>query len=624
MRSETIPVYGSPELYPIHFFGDDGNAVGYWVDVLDELSRRTDIKFEQKLIGVRDGRDKIVNNGERALLGVILTSSAQFDFYRGFDFSEPLGEFNLRFYSSSEVNLSWMDLNNLPNRIAVIGRRGAFAKGWLERNSDDQIEFLEVDSFEDGLSKVLTNEADAFFGAEWATRFAYNNYFKSETALIEGPVVFTSGMALATNSPNRDLIFGVNQVSSQPDFQAYLLKTYLKWLPKKPLSPSEYILQKQHNLDDNIVMIVGLSIVIIFIGILFVIRLKYSEKVKLQRISTLSIRSTLHDLADPLNAILSAKGNDAAIVHSAHQQIEMMMQYHRMLLMSENQNLNLMKTCIIQPYLEKQISNISSIFTVVTEINFLEVEPAMVIQVNLDALSISLHNIVKNAYQHGAGNLNFEININQSNKAKLEIIASNQIAKTENSADTQNKTTLERTSFRHGLSIITDTVDLAGGSAFYRQHDGIFIMQLQLPAVILEQSAAETIKRKKFQISQASTFVIIDDSEYTLMALSQQLTDLGVGHITLNSEDQFAEFCTQNNEKLAGNYIFLIDKNLKSVSGFALLNILIGKFNVSVSNIIMMSGEIFNLEDELVRCAPEDVSVLYKPFKLIDYIEIIP
>ena len=274
-RSETVPVYGSPELYPIHFFDEGGNAVGYWVDVLDELSRRTDIKFRQKLIGVREGRDKIVNNGERALLGVVLTSSEKFDVYQGFDFSEPLGQFNLRFYSSSANNLTWIDLKNLPKRIAVIGRPGAFAKGWLERNSNEPIEFLEVDSFEDGLSKVLENEADAFFGAEWAARFAYNAYFKSDIGLIEGPIIYTTGMAFASNARNRDLIFGVNQVLSQPDFQAYLLETYLKWLPIKPLSPSEYISQKQHNLNYTIIVMAALSSTVIFIGILFFIWSKY-------------------------------------------------------------------------------------------------------------------------------------------------------------------------------------------------------------------------------------------------------------------------------------------------------------------------------------------------------------
>ena len=617
-------MYGSPELYPIHFFDEGGNAVGYWVDVLDELSRRTDIKFRQKLIGVREGRDKIVNNGERALLGVVLTSSEKFDVYQGFDFSEPLGQFNLRFYSSSANNLTWIDLKNLPKRIAVIGRPGAFAKGWLERNSNEPIEFLEVDSFEDGLSKVLENEADAFFGAEWAARFAYNAYFKSDIGLIEGPIIYTTGMAFASNARNRDLIFGVNQVLSQPDFQAYLLETYLKWLPIKPLSPSEYISQKQHNLNYTIIVMAALSSTVIFIGILFFIWSKYSEKAKLQRIATLSIRSTLHDLADPLNALLSAKGSDAAITESARNQIEMMMQYHRMLLTSGNQKYNFKNKDISKSYFEQQISDISSTFPLVTNINFLEVETGKAIQANLDALSIVLHNIVKNAYQHGDGTLNFEIKINQSRNAQLVIIASNQIKTYENSAETQNKMTLERRSSKHGLTIINDTVELAGGSSFYRKHESSFIIQIQLPVNILDQSVAATRENKKLQISKASAFVIIDDSEYTLMALSQQLTDLGFGYFALNSEDQFYEFCAENNEKLANNFIFLIDKNLKSVSGLELLNILIDKFKVSASDIVMMSGEILNHDNEPVRSIQEGVLVLPKPFKLIDYLEILP
>ena len=206
----------------------------------------------------------------------------------------------------------------------------------------------------------------------------------------------------------------------------------------------------------------------------------------------------------------------------------------------------------------------------------------------------------------------------------MVIIASNQIAKSENIAESQNKMSLERTSFKHGLSIINDTVELAGGSSFYRRHASSFIIQIELPVNIVDQSVAATRENKKLQISKASAFVIIDDSEYTLMALSQQLTDLGFGYFALNSEDQFYEFCAENNEKLANNFIFLIDKNLKSVSGLELLHILIDKFNVSASDIVMMSGEILNHDDELLRSIQEGVLVLPKPFKLIDYLEILP
>lgn len=622
-HSETVRVYGNSELYPIHFIDKDGKVVGYWVDVLDEISRRTDMKFTQKLTGVRQGHDKIVRDGERALLGLVLTSAAAFERYQDFDFSKPLGEFNLRFYSSSQSNISWIDLRNLPKKIAVIGRPGAFAKGWLERNSDAQIEFLEVDSFEDGLRKVLTSEADAFFGAEWAARFAYTRYFKSNNGIIEGPVIFSSKMALATNSSNRDLISLVNQVVDQSDFPNFLLKTYLKWLPRKPLSPNEYVELQRHKQNDIILLSLASILLIVLMAGAYFVRLKYKQKTRLERIARLSIRSTLHDLADPLNALIFAKPTDKATISNANEHIKAMMQYHRILLNSGSEQLNSIATCILDPYLRKKIDILNIMFPVSIQIDFVHVEPTTVVKTNLDALSIILHNVVKNAYQHGAGDLQIEVKITQSKVSELEFIASNQIVKRAAKANTQNDMTLESQSFKHGLSIISDTVQLADGYAFHRKKNDQFIMQFRLPAVILDQRAAKPRSPKKLQISKASLFVIIDDSEYTLAALASQLTDLGFRYSTLSSKDQFFEFCGQNAEKITDNFIFLVDKNLRSVSGVELVKILIDKFNVSASNVIMMSGDIMHFEDEIELNVPQDVLKLSKPLNLNDHIEVI-
>jgi DNA-binding NtrC family response regulator len=148
-------------------------------------------------------------------------------------------------------------------------------------------------------------------------------------------------------------------------------------------------------------------------------------------------------------------------------------------------------------------------------------------------------------------------------------------------------------------------------------------MQFRLPAVILDQHAAKPRSPKKLQISKASLFVIIDDSEYTLAALASQLTDLGFRYSTLSSKDQFFEFYAQNAEKITDNFIFLVDKNLRSVSGVELVKILIDKFNVSASNVIMMSGDIMHFEDEIEPNVPQDVLKLSKPLNLNDHIEVL-
>jgi DNA-binding NtrC family response regulator len=166
-------------------------------------------------------------------------------------------------------------------------------------------------------------------------------------------------------------------------------------------------------------------------------------------------------------------------------------------------------------------------------------------------------------------------------------------------------------------------VQLADGYAFHRKNKDQFIMQFRLPAVILDQHAAKPRSPKKLQISKASLFVIIDDSEYTLAALASQLTDLGFRYSTLSSKDQFFEFYAQNAEKITDNFIFLVDKNLRSVSGVELVKILIDKFNVSASNVIMMSGDMMHFEDEIEPNVPQDVLKLSKPLNLNDHIEVL-
>lgn len=236
-----IPVYGSPELSPLHFKAPTDLVVGYWVDLISALSEHSGYDFQQVLADVQIARDDLLDNPRPALLGMILEEARHFPGNEGLVFSESFGEFNIRFYGTTEDVYLLNAVNNLPQRLAYIDRPGAFAKRWLERNTNTSgVTFVPVTTFNEAVTLVADGDVDAFLGAEWPTRYAFIESGRTAPFnFFEGPVVLSSGMAFVALFEHAYLIDAVNAFAAHARETGLLGDLYEKWIPQQSLNSTQ-------------------------------------------------------------------------------------------------------------------------------------------------------------------------------------------------------------------------------------------------------------------------------------------------------------------------------------------------------------------------------------------------
>ena len=295
-------VYGNNELVGIQFIDTMGSPKGFWIDLLSLINKiDPSLNLVADMQGVRYGASQIKRFKEKALVGMVLDASKTREAYRDMLFSEGFGDFSLRFYSLSDLKTQLQKANP---KVAVIGKSGGFAKGYLESRMENA-NLVLVNSFDEALNKLIRNEVDLYFGADWPIRYFYHHGdFKNRLdGLIEGPKVFSSQMTFATHTANKDLITKINAARQKLTFNGNLYELEHKWLGVAPPSIyidkkiEEIILQrKNHNLIANSLLATLLALLLVTLFSIFKIR---GEK----KNSELYAAKLAHDIKNPLNAL---------------------------------------------------------------------------------------------------------------------------------------------------------------------------------------------------------------------------------------------------------------------------------------------------------------------------------
>lgn len=621
VKSETIKVYGTPAFIPLHFEGPDGQPVGFWVDVLEKLSIRLPIKLEQKLQGIHKGLKNITSAGEKALLGVITESWKSDDIFKDFVFSDPITKLHLRFYSFANDKLIWSDLDHIRGRVAVIGTPRALAQKWLEENATPSIQIVPVSSFKEGIERLVSGEADAFLGSEWATRYAYSQHFQSSLSLLEGPIVFSTGMTFAAHHTHAELIEDINEIINDPVFLKEVQDIYFKWIPDIPQSPEVYFKNKLRKNQQYLIFAILFSILLILILISYVLYYQLRQKTKLQTAATLAIRSTLHDLADPLNVLISDKTLSPQIRESAYQHITALMQYHRMLLISGASPESMKGTSVIGTFFTDSVSSLSDIFGLLVEFDIPEKYKNTTIETNLSGIRIILYNILKNCFDHGKNKVQIKINLEFRVITNIVIKVSNHIKSNHSAFFNEGNNFTKNENYNFGFKIIEDIVNLANGSFTTVLNDGFFHTTVKIPVTIKDEDDVKSSKAAKIKFRNTLGLVVFDDSRYTLRALEEECKNLGIKCWALSTIDELIAFCTDNRLSLNKGYHFFIDKNLDGHSGISVIRDLQQEFSVRPENITLMTGEVSDLmvNNALTEVGP--IGFVQKPFRLKDYLE---
>lgn len=304
LAGDAIDVFGSPELKPIHFMSEDGEPVGYWVDILGELSQHTGLQFHMKLKDVRTARNDLLDEPREALLGVVLESAKVIPGYENFTFSKGFGNFNLRFYGRGLDAILLDDTSNIEGTIAVISRQGAFARRWLERHADtSKITFLPVESFDDGLLSVINGKANSFFGSEWATRYAYDKNAKLYAGIVEGPIVYSSQMNFAALNEYSPLIKQINDFAEYAEEEGLLDQIYVRWVQFPPLTPIQWEQRQNEKLTYQRNLVIVVSMALLSLGAAIFAYALNQRKFKDLKLRNNTIRTVNHDVRNAIHDI---------------------------------------------------------------------------------------------------------------------------------------------------------------------------------------------------------------------------------------------------------------------------------------------------------------------------------
>lgn len=602
LQAQTIPIYGSPELVPFHYY-NDGEVVGLWADLVNELSAHSGLSFEQRLMDVRNARDHILETGERAGLGVIAQDTWRREGYEDFIFSEPFFSFNLRFYTNSLSGLladsSAVDFD----KIAVIGARGGFARRWLEQQLPEQSsnELVPVMSFSEGLQLVLDNEVDAFFGLEAATRFAYSQSHSEYAGLIESPVIFSNGASFAFHRDQPELIEIINQFRDYAQSNKILDDLYLDWVQFAPLTPQQFLERKAA--DDKIQLIylqLSLLMILLLFIMLFVLT-KYSSNLKEKNKFLEKISRVRHDILDPLTQLENDQTSDARL------------QYIKDILTSEflENTTDPSETHVdvfigSQKEIWREERNLKFINNLKKNQNFAIT--------HVQEASRVISNLISNAVRNNGGKSVIVTFTSKSVKGPNVLLVKiensseipQEVLKYINSQNYQKPPNFHAQRNGIGLEIVKYFCE----KNRWRLHAEVDVTGKSTVSVEMDGAGHEKLRRIKAPDSFINKkVIIIDDSDFSAAHTASVLSELGAEcHVFTNPPEAEAI-------SAAGKFDFyFIDYRLPEMTGVSLAESLIKNLKIKKQSIKIMSGA---TKDELQKLA-KGFNTVTKPLRTED------
>ncbi|WP_340245348.1 response regulator [Roseobacter sp. HKCCA2468] len=618
----AIPNYGSPELQPIHYADQEGQPVGYWVDIINEMNAFLDTEFTMELKDVRIARNALLENPEPALLGVVLEASQLLPGYEHFTFSESFGSFNLRFYTIGNEALLLNGFTNFPESAAVIGAPGAFAIKWLEQNSP-QTEIRTVESFEEGIQLVSNGMSEAFFGSEWAVRYAFSENIDEYSGLVEGPIVFSSNMTFAALNEYSYLIDQVNTFQAHAVSSEILQRIYLDWVSQPPLTPEQWSQIKYKELvNQRIILFLTLILLVMFFAA-YVINSRSKSDAKLKELQRMSLMKINHDIRAHLDILKKQISKEVLDSNNfdntqAEKQIDVISE-----LLIPIGHEKITYTNMAQKDFEEEISRICGSYNIHPNI-FLE-DGAFPFYINNNILKYSIHSIVRNIKQHSSSN---EINISISYSAKKrDLILSishlgnplpDNVIKYINSPNISIEPPYQsKTSTGIGLHLLK--------SIFLRDNwvlkiicgSGKNTFRIEIPPV--EKSVKSVVSKEgnKILITNGEKVLIVDDDIFSRELSATQLNRYGIE--VFHASDSNEAIRLIKSEKTFN--LIILDVNLGFSSGIDLAQILVNDIGFPPSRIIIVSGEILDSKQSAVLRSLGIQTIILKPASILDYLQ---
>ncbi len=162
----VIRFTGDPDWLPQEAFTDSGEYIGIVNDVLELLESRLPIRFERVVAGTWDQAVRMAESREVDMLSELSSSGRE-----ELTFTKPYIEFPV-------IILARQDAQPISNLAELEGKRTAVVReyGYLGplRRKTPNIEYIEVDTVEDGLTGLSAGSFDAFIATSSTAGYSVN------------------------------------------------------------------------------------------------------------------------------------------------------------------------------------------------------------------------------------------------------------------------------------------------------------------------------------------------------------------------------------------------------------------------------------------------------------------
>ena len=219
--AQTYIVGGDFDYPPFSYLDKSGNARGFDIDVLNEISSKSDIKFDYQLSQWDSAFSHLQSGKTDLLTGVIFSEERE----QLFDFSRPL---HTEYYAIFiNKNLPFYDLPDLYNYRLMILKGDISIKKFLIPHGLFQ-NYTEATSLSEAIAGIESGKAD-FVSAPYSLGMSEITKHHYKTVEVKGPPLIPSIYCFAVKKGNKELLTILNNGITAIQKKGTLAETKAKW-----------------------------------------------------------------------------------------------------------------------------------------------------------------------------------------------------------------------------------------------------------------------------------------------------------------------------------------------------------------------------------------------------------
>jgi signal transduction histidine kinase len=210
--------------YPPMTYLENGQPKGVVVDILRALEQRIGMPIDLRLMDWSKAQELIAQGQAIGLCQMSITEARK----KSYDFSDPVITLHFSIFTRNNKK-SLSDISELRGLLVGV-TPGGLPHSLLE--SDHQINFVDVDDYEQGFQMLKDGKIDAVFGDHWV-----GSYVLAEKGIMNiqtnDDVVAKLPSAIALKKGNAALLGVINQGLAALKEDGTLARIYSAWQPQE-------------------------------------------------------------------------------------------------------------------------------------------------------------------------------------------------------------------------------------------------------------------------------------------------------------------------------------------------------------------------------------------------------